>query len=95
MPAALAASATVKEPTAVLAAPAPSLSVSVAVLPLVLTLCSEPFDGTLARVQELVFEDDASDSLNVTWTLSTLPFEFVSNISMVVRAGASLSIVYS
>ena len=57
MPVALVASATVKEPTAVFAAPAPSVIVSVAVLVATATLASVPPLGTLASVHGAVPAD--------------------------------------
>src|ERR671936_750418 len=51
MPLALAASATVNDPTAVLAAAPPSFSVRVAWLPDTLTDASVPPEGTFASVQ--------------------------------------------
>ena len=85
-----------KEPTAVLAAPAPSVRFSVAVVPETVTLPSVPADGALESVQPEV--QGAAQLprvlLNVTTTWSTLPLWSLSNIWSVCRTGALVSIVH-
>ena len=88
IPVALVASATVKLPTAVFAAPAPSVIVSVAVVVATATLASVPPLGTFASVHgafPAVY--DASVSENTAITRSTLPLALVSSIVIVTSIG--------
>ena len=94
MPLALAARATLKVPTAVLAAPAPSVIVRVAVAPAVETAASVPALGTFVSVHGAVSVEAASGSLKSALTRSILPLPSMSFITSVpaTRTGLALSV---
>src|SRR5436190_1209498 len=92
MPVEVGARATVNEPTAVSAAPAPWVRVSVAPVPLVDTEERESALGTFASVHGDVAVDAARVSEKVAVTRLILPSVSVSSICNTVSAGAALSV---